>query len=146
MIGLEALAMSRARSEQSLEWAGIAVRAAALHALEGGGEQRAATLWKAMALRAWFISKMGSQAGHPVLDKATILRWFRQENEFSFEDTKELSARWRRTRAATPSKDELIKLRNIKGRISVLRMLADAGELPDDPELKQWLELRGQIP
>jgi len=40
---------------------------------------------------------------------------------------------------------ELIKLRNIKNRISVLRMLADCGELPGDPELKKWLEIRNQI-
>jgi hypothetical protein len=89
MLGVEAGAMSRARSQKSLEWAGIAVRAAALHALENGGEHRASALWKAMSLRVWFIAMMGSQSGHTVLDKAIILRWFRAELEFSLAASKE---------------------------------------------------------
>jgi len=72
MLGIEAGALSRARSDESLEWAGIAVRAAALHAHENGGEHRASSLRKAMALRAWFISRLGSESGHPILDRDII--------------------------------------------------------------------------
>src|SRR5579884_1494183 len=79
MIGIEAGAMSRARTESSLEWADIAVRAAALRSLENGGEHRDSALTKAMELRAWFIGRMGVRSGHPVLDRDVILRWFDDE-------------------------------------------------------------------
>jgi hypothetical protein len=153
MIGIEAGAASRARSLKNLQWADIAVRAAALHALESEGEQRAAALWKAMAIRAWFISEMGSRRGHPILDPDIILQWFESETEFSMDVTKQKSARWKNFRASTMTRDELaefrsdlIKLRNIKQRISVLKMLAGCGELPEDARFKHWLEIRDQIP
>lgn len=152
MIGIEAGALSRARTEKSLEWASIAVRAADLHALENGGEHKPAAQWRAMALRAWFISKMGSTPGDPILDRDVIVRWFRAETEFPLDIALEKSGRWKKTKLKelpenTPAdvRAELIKLRHIKGRISILRTLADCGQLPDDADLKDWLAARDQL-
>ena len=153
MLGIQAGATSRAHTEDSLQWAAIAVRAAHLHALQDGGEHRASALLKAMLLRAWFISRMGSKPGHPILDRDIILDWFKAETELSLTAVKEKSARCKNTTVGnlTPSelldfRNELIKLRNIKGRIGVLRMLADSHELPDTPALNEWLEVSNEIP
>lgn len=152
MIGIEAGALSKARTDKSLEWADIAIRAAALHALENAGQHRASAQWRAMALRAWFISKMGAQPGHPILDPDVILRWFREEAEFPLEAAKQKSARWKKTKLRDLSpdespevRDELIRLRNLKGRISILRTLADCGALPPDADLAAWLAARNEL-
>ena len=145
MISIEAGAASKAHSESSIRWAEIAVRAAELLALENRGEHRAHALRKAMSLRAWFISKRGAEADHPILDPQIVVRWFKNEAEYPLSAVEEKSLRLRATKLSAKDQDELIKLRNIKGRIGVLRTLADAGELPPDPELQEWLNMRDRI-
>jgi hypothetical protein len=42
--------------------------------------------------------------------------------------------------------DDLRHLRRIKQRLDVVKVLADSGELPSDPILNEWLEVREQLP
>ena len=151
MLGIFEGAAGRARLENSLEWAGIALRAAELWALEDGGVCRHSALLKAMQHRAGFISRMGSRPGDPVLDKASILQWFTAELEFPIDVAKEKGVRWRDSQLALDggiTLDELKTLRNIRSRVQVLQALADCGEIPNDSPLTEWLEMERlrQIP
>ncbi len=152
MAGIEAGATSKARTQKSLPWADIAVRAAALHAAEDSGRHRTAVLMKAMALRAEFIAREGAKPGHLVLDPAHITRWFRADAEFDIKTALEKSARWRKTKLMelpkdqlAAARDDLSKLRHLKGRIGVLKTLADARALQGDAELAEWIKIRDQI-
>ena len=42
--------------------------------------------------------------------------------------------------------DDLRQLRRIKHRFDVVKVLADCGELPNDPILNEWLEILEQLP
>jgi len=50
-----------ARHQKSLEWAEVAIRAAELDSRRGSDTEREESLLKAMTLRSWFISQMGSR-------------------------------------------------------------------------------------
>jgi hypothetical protein len=152
MIGIEAAAIFRAVNESSEVWATIAVRAAHLHALEDDGRHRASALLTAMRLRTRFISRLGSCAGDLLLDKDTILGWFRAEQEFSIETAlerarklKDIVFKQRAPDELVEYRDDLIKLRNMRHRIDRLQDLADCGELPDDPYFTEWLQIRQQL-
>jgi hypothetical protein len=43
-------------------------------------------------------------------------------------------------------RDDLSELFRIKHRLSVVKVLADSGELPSDSPLYKWLEIREQLP
>src|SRR4051812_5928614 len=75
----------RATSENSLEWAEIATRAANLGA-QANPAQRHSYLYRAMLLRTIFISREGSRAGHGILDRAAVVGWFRAELRLSPEE------------------------------------------------------------
>jgi hypothetical protein len=141
----------RAQEQISLEWAGIALRAADLFANQGGGKYRESALLEAMRLRAWFISKMGSRPGHPILDKEIILRWFTAELKFSLDVAKDKAAKAREKfvtamKFPTPENKqlavELLDLRRIKHRLTIVKTLAECGELPGDSPLNEWLKIR----
>src|SRR6185437_8643219 len=65
----------RATSENSMEWAEIAIRAANL-ATQGNPPRRHSYLYRAMLLRTVFIARVGSRPGHSILDPATVTVWF----------------------------------------------------------------------
>jgi hypothetical protein len=155
MMGIVSAASSMAFREESLDWAGIALRAADLMASERQ-ENREPAFLKAMRLRAWFIVRMGSRPDHPVLDKEIILRWVIEGLTLSIEEARDRSVRvWDQLSAyrntPTPEKkklllDDMRALRAIKSRLYVLHSLADVGELPSNSSLRNWLEIRGQLP
>jgi hypothetical protein len=84
----------RASNEASLEWAGIAVRAANLGAKENA-KRRHSYLYRAMLLRTLFISKLGSRAGDAILDSATVVGWFYEELKFTPAEARQRAERWR---------------------------------------------------
>jgi len=68
-----------AKELSSLEWAEVAIRAIQIDAAKGRDKLQGDILYEdgvadGMALRSWFISRMGSSEGHPVLDKQTVMR------------------------------------------------------------------------
>jgi hypothetical protein len=145
-----------ARNQSNLDWAEVAVRAAGLEALHSNEIGREDSQQKAMRLRSWFISKMGSRSGHLVLDKETVLRWVIEGLTLPVQAAREKSARIGEDLARMKSisdpeekqrvADDLRQLRRIKHRLNVAKALADCGELPNDPILKEWLEIREQLP
>jgi hypothetical protein len=167
MIGIESVARPLAYYYKSLDWAGIAVRAGELLAGENGGAFRGSALNKTMALRAWFISNLGSKVGHPVLDRDIILRWFKTETPFAPEDALETFAPLKTIKLSsvpagkkrpTISQELLEKLARgeysksrwsdltaLLGRLNVLQRLAECGELPVDPEFAAWLKVKATL-
>jgi hypothetical protein len=155
MMGIVSVAVFKAFHDASLEWAGIALRAADLMASECP-EYREPALLRAMRLRAWFIVRMGSRPDHPVLDKQTILRWVVEGFTLTIEEARDKSVSvWDELRAyrkaPTPEKkklllDDMRALRAIKSRLGVLQSLAEVGELPSGSFLQSWLEIRSQLP
>jgi hypothetical protein len=149
MLGIYSGAAFLAVHENSLEWAGIAIRAAALFALQDGGRHRESILRRTMRLRAGFIARMGSRPNHPVLGKKQIVDWFTTSLELSMDEVMEKSARWNASRSLSKAQltlDELRQLRWIKCRLAVVKILGDCGELSIDSPLKAWLEIYAQIP
>src|SRR5580765_4772437 len=64
MLVLE-IAAGLATRTNSVDWAEVALRAAALEAGHLNGVERDLICWRAMRLRATFISRMGSHSNHP---------------------------------------------------------------------------------
>jgi hypothetical protein len=150
MLGIYEVASSRAhsRTENTLEWAGIAVRAAELYALEESGKHREYALRRVMQLRAAFIAKMGSRSGDPVLDKEIVLRWVADGIQLSIDEVKDMSARFRTrltNRHLSPNEpfplDEIRELHRIRARIGVAKVLMDCGELPSGSWLDEWIKM-----
>jgi hypothetical protein len=145
-----------AKDQGSLEWAEVAVRAAELDARNHSGTEREDALLRAMRLRAWFISKLGSRPNDLILDKAIILRWAMDGVDISVHTAKEkaLSIGERIVALKTSSNPEdkqhvledLRLLRRMKHRLNVVRVLADSGELPGDSPLSKWLEIHQLLP
>lgn len=146
----------KAKEQDSLGWAEVAVRAAELEALNSNGPVRENAMVGAMRLRSWFIARMGSRASHYVLDKEIILRWAEEGLDLPIQTAEEKAAGiWRDSAgmktSSNPDKrqcvhDDLRQLRRIKRRLGVVKVLADCGELPNDSILYDWLEIRGQLP
>ena len=147
---------SLARNQCSLDWADIAVRAAELEALTSNEIGREDSRQRAMQLRSWFISKMGSRSDHLVLDKEIILRWVSEGLTLSVQAAREKAARigedLARVKDSSDPKviqrvtEDLRQLRRIKHRLNVVKVLADRGELLSDPVLDEWLGTREELP
>ena len=159
----------RASNENSLEWAEIAIRTANLGA-QVEPTRRHSYLYRAMLLRTLFITRQGSQPGHPILDPAAVVAWFHEELKFSPADARERSERWKDPRfqqefatelehhnaggesgeAETPyikeTLNDLLELQLLKYRLQLLRRLAECGELPLDSGLNDWLQIVRHLP
>lgn len=156
MLAIFHYAAPLAKDLRSLEWAEVAARAADLEAANSGGIERENASLSAMQLRSWFISKMGSRQHHTILDKEMILRWVIEGLNLSIDAAKEkASALWKNMAKVKDSSDpanrqlvveDLRQLRRIKHRLNVVKVLADCGELSNDSVLKEWLEIRQQLP
>ncbi len=143
------VARDRAYREDSLGWAGLAIRAAQLYALQDGGEQRIAAFSHAMMVRVHFIAKRGSKPGDLVLDRNLILRWFEDDVKLSLDEAKTRSARWQRGRSLIKSgftRAEVLELRHIRQHLYFVKKLAALGELPSDSPLNNWLEIHNELP
>jgi hypothetical protein len=156
MLVIFPFAASRAKEQESLEWAEVAVRAAEVEAGHSSGVERENALFGAMQLRAWFISKRKSHPNHLVLDKETILHWATEGVTLSVPAAKEKAKSfWENVARAGKSlrqedreqvRDDAHELRRMKRRLNVVRVLADCDELPIDSPLFEWLEIREQLP
>jgi hypothetical protein len=159
----------RANSESSLDWAGIAIRAANL-AARVNPTRRHSYLYRAMLLRTIFIARQGSQPGHAILDPGAIVAWFLAELPCSPEEARQRSERWKDphfqqefanelerhstahddTATETPyikeSLNDLLELQLLRYRLQLLRRLAETGELPADPRLNEWLQTARHLP
>lgn len=158
----------RASDEASLDWAEIAVRAANL-AAAGDPTRRHSYLYRAMLVRTLFITRLGSQPGHLILDPAAITGWFHAELKFSPAEARQLSGRWKDARFQqdfateletgneSPGPDgepphisetlnELLDLQLLKYRLQLLRRLAECGELPATPATTEWLQTAKHLP
>jgi hypothetical protein len=155
----------RASEEASIDWAEIAVRAANL-AAAGTPNRRHSYLYRAMLVRTLFITRLGSQPGHLILDSATIVDWFYAELRFSPAEARQLSERWkdhhfqhqfaaelethkddfngdgpaREPPHIRETLNELLELQLLKYRLQLLRRLAESGELPATPSTTEWLQ------
>ena len=149
-------AVRLAKEHESLEWAEVAVRAAELAASQDCGVEREQDLQRAMRLRTWFISRMGSRTGHAVLDKAAVLHWAMDSLTLPIPTAREMAASfWADFAEAQTSPDpedlrrmakRLHQLRWLRHRLDVVKMLADSGELPSDSVFHEWLQLREALP
>jgi hypothetical protein len=148
LLGLGEGAAGYAREKESLEWAIVATRAYQLESSPGTPERESATL-KAMHLRAWFISKVSTTPGNPILDKEIILEWFERRLKYSFEEVLQKIAKWEQTTQPLDQRlplSEVLELRGIKSRLSPIRILSECNEIPSNSELHRWLEIQRRLP
>lgn len=163
------VAEHRASDEGSLDWAEIAVRTANL-AAAGNPTRRHSYLYRAMLVRTLFITRTGSQPGHPILDPAAVIDWFHAELKFSPAEARELSERWKdphfqqefatelethngsaagvdgEPQHISDTLNELLDLQLLKYRLQLLRRLAECGELPATPAVTEWLQTARFLP
>jgi len=147
---------ARLANDQNLDWAEVAVRAAELEARNCTGSERENALLWAMNLRSRFICKMGTRSGHLVLDKSLILAWVMEGLKLPLQTANakaaELKAKLAGIKVLSDPEErqrignDLRDLRRIKHRLNAAKVLADCGELPNDPILNEWLEIREQLP
>jgi hypothetical protein len=159
----------RASDEASLDWAEIAVRTANLVAAAKPAH-RHSYLYRAMLVRTLFITRLGSQPGHPILDPAVVVEWFQTELRFSPAEARRRSERWKdpafqqefaaeleahngsaaaadgETQHISDTLNELLDLQLLKYRLQLLRRLAECGELPASPGITEWLRTSRFLP
>jgi hypothetical protein len=145
-----------AKAEVSLAWALVAIEAVEQSARRSSGAARENGLLRAMNLRSWFVSKMGSRPDDYVLDKRIILKWVQDGLTMTpLEAHERATVLWERIRQARDLADpvamkaavtDLQELRRIKRRLNVAKLLADVGELIDETNLQGWLKVREQLP
>jgi len=163
----------RASEESSLDWAEIAVRTATL-AADANPARRHSYLYRAMLVRTLFITRLGSQPGHLILDPTAIVDWFHAELKFSPAQARQLSERWkdphfqqdfatelethnadadpngdgrsRETPHISETLNELLDLQLLKYRLQLLRRLAECGELPHHATNTEWLQTAKYLP
>lgn len=126
--------------EVALAWALVAVKAYE-HLVQSDSQGRHSYEQSAMMLRAKMIEIYRPVADDPVLDVATIIKWFSDQLPYSLEHVQYLSTDWREQ-----SIDVIRTLRHIKNRLAVVRLLVDAGHLNDNHEVTKWLALRNKLP
>jgi hypothetical protein len=141
------VAARNARRDTDLQWASIAIRAVNLI----GKDHAYWEPWleKSMSLRASLIASMGTRVGDPILDGKIVLQWFDDELKLSLVDAKEKIERWEQSTVPLFQRlpiDDLKELRHTKQRLSVIRKLADCGQIPRDSHLNDWLAIQAQLP
>ena len=148
-----------AKELTSLEWAEVAIHAAELDAHRSKSGPQGEILHEdavadAMALRTWFISKMGSRDGHPILDKHRVLNWIKDGLPTSSSQYKESVAavgstllRAKQDPLFKPqAASELRTMRRVKRRLTLATELVRCGELVPDTQLQGWLDLLHLLP
>jgi hypothetical protein len=145
-----------AKKQTSLDWAEVAVRSAELEAPRRSDTEREGVLLRAMRLRSWFISRVGSRPHHVVLDKESILRWVldgltlpmpaAQEKVIALGESLARAKNSARPEDMRQVAKDVQELASIKDRLNIAKTLADCGELPSDSPLHKWLEIRERLP
>ena len=161
----------RASDEASLEWAEIAIRTANL-AAAANPTRRHSYVYRAMLVRTLFITRIGAQPGHMILDPAVVIEWFHAELKFSPAEARRRSERWKdshfqqefaseleahntstngdgaahETPHISEILNELLDLQLLKYRLQLLRRLAECGELPATPATTEWLQTARHLP
>jgi len=93
-----------------------------------------------MHLKAHLIRCFGNVPGDSMLDVDQIVEWFFQNLHLSFEDVEKISS-WE-----SLTTEELLRLRYIKNRLSILRFLADDHLIIPDERLRRWLMTQEKLP
>jgi hypothetical protein len=102
-----------------------------------------------MLLRAWFIAALGSIEGDHLLDIKTVTDSFVAELPCPLEDALEKIKQWQKEDLPLASRlpiEDVRKLRNVKNRLVGIKLLLDAGILPTDSSLHQWIVIREELP
>jgi hypothetical protein len=89
-------------------------------------------------------SNVGNLAGSYILDSQTIIDWFYDNLDFSLDNALEISNKWGRLIQENNfseleiDKDELIKVRRIKNRLSVIEALKNSKKVSLENEIQKW--------
>lgn len=136
-------AAARAREQRSLPWAHIALGVYGVLAERAPADEKHSIMLSAMNLRGWLIVELGPREGDAVLDPETIVAWFRSLATVPIEEAARLASSqdWR-----TTPMEMLLKLRYIKSALNVVSLISEAGVVQKHPEVKNWLQLRPNLP
>lgn len=125
----------------ALAWAGAAISVYDYLASEAAADVTSEFERDAMFVRAAMIAGFGAVPGHPVLDIATIERWFIDRLPWSRDEAMSMAENWTQRPI-----DQIRQLREIKNRLAVIKSVMDAGYLRDNEPLRQWVEIRDSLP
>jgi len=107
----------------------------AIHAFGLIGEEE-----RAMALRTLLVTRFGPKA-HPLSDPGPILDWLKRTVRLTPEELAARTSDWK-----TKSRAEILELRQIKNRLSIVQRLAEAFPDSVDDETKELLDIRQRLP
>ncbi|MBA2679868.1 MAG: hypothetical protein H0U76_15910 [Ktedonobacteraceae bacterium] len=128
-------------SQPDLEWAKVAI-ALYQYLIDISDLTEHPTLEERMMyLRAYFIMNFGVIRGDPILDVNQIVKWFFQNLYLS-----SIEAEKRLVSFKELEYTEIVKLRYIKNRLTILQFLSSRDLLPPNQELDRWLALREKLP
>jgi hypothetical protein len=94
-----------------------------------------------MHLKGYLILYYGNIVGDPVLDANRIIEWFFQNLHLSLEEAVKQAANMKNLEI-----EELLRLRYIKERLSIIRFLSEDKVLEPDEELSKWLAIQQRLP
>jgi hypothetical protein len=124
-----------------LIWARIAISTYQHLARQSHITSQDTYLNSAMNLRVFMINQLGSISGDSVLDMEQVLQWFLDGLTLTFEDVARKVGNW-----SNLDHDEVLKLRRIKNRITILEHLSKERHVSFDQNIKAWLSLRESLP
>jgi hypothetical protein len=127
--------------DDALAWAGVAIAAYGYLSGVHGPPDASEDERSAMVVRADMIGRFGAVPGHPILDPASVERWFVDRLPLSLEDATAMTEDWTKRPV-----DEIRMLREIKNRLAVVQALSEGGVLSDSATLRLWLEIHDRLP
>ena len=125
----------------NLDWAKVAVEAYH-HLIEiSQPSERFRFEHSIMLLRAYLLAHLGPRENEELLQVNPVVDWIFQDIDMPYDEVQRRAEIW-----TTLSKPEMLQLRRIKTRLSILRLMRDHGLLQERQGFDAWLSLWKQLP
>lgn len=126
-----------------LEWAKVAL-AVYEFLIRGNEGDRIALEYSMMNLRAHLLAYLGNVPGDQLLDSDSIIQWFFHNLKMSSDEAKQKALHWR-----SLSREEMLELRQIKNRLSILQSLVEhdlVNSRDEGERVQKWISLGDLLP
>jgi hypothetical protein len=140
-LGLAEMASLKARVNNDLNWAKVAVHIYDHLEQTAEAREKIALSLSSMNLRAYFIKRFGVIHEDSVLDLNRLIYWFVAGLPLTINQAIEKAEHWTEL-----SIEEIRELRDIKNQLAVFEQLTSNKLLENHLELNNWLKLKSKLP
>jgi hypothetical protein len=137
-------------AKTALQWAHSAIAAYDFLTGKTASRERRGYQDSVMNLRAYLIARLGAIPGDRILNTDDLIFYFFDGLSLTLDEVRDKAHACKerlRDRDFTPRlTHDLQLLRGLKNRLGPLALVVESGQLEPSPVLREWLEIRGQLP